>query len=823
MASGRASSVRQFTNRLLKEKSPYLRQHAHNPVDWYPWGEEAFTKARRENKPIFLSVGYSTCHWCHVMEHESFENSEVANILNNHFVSIKVDREVQPDVDKVYMTYVQATTGGGGWPMSVFLTPDLHPFFGGTYFPPKDRFNTPGFTTILHHLDTLWRQKGDRVRESSAQIMGQLQAAVAGTTPKKTPESKVGTSASASQARPGPTSLDWTVVDRAYRALATSFDSKMGGFTRAPKFPTPVVLDFLLTLYQYRHLTLYPSLDQLKKHTPEELQSIQARLLHTSSSESSTVKSDDDLATQVYIQLRERQRQCDQALAMAHLTLHCITWGGIHDHVGRGFHRYSVDGEWHVPHFEKMLYDQAQLVNSFTQLYALTGNPDHAATVHDIIAYVQQDLTSPEGGFYSAEDADSLPTRDSTKKLEGAFYVWTMEELKTVLGVGPATLFAYHYDVKPEGNVDKHKDPHGDLVGKNVLIRRHDSQVTLAHYQSQSQTTLTEVQLEPATEAGLGTFLENCRDKLVTYRNAHRPRPHRDNKVVTGWNGLMISGCARAGAILDQPKYCNLAIGAAEFIRTHLYHADYPNPLLRSWFEGPSTVHGFADDYAFLIQGLLDLYEVTLDIQWLTWARELQTVQDRLFWDKGSHDSAGGYYFTTGTDDTIILRFKDDHDGAEPSYNSVSLRNLMRLYGYFNQNVYKTRAEQTLRASQGQLEEFPHSSPAMLTGLMQILRGNTEIIVASVQGKNNSVVRSFLREIYQQPVPNRVLMFVGAESDELTRCNPVACEIQTELAKALESGQEPSAVTPKVYICENFTCGLPITSLEALRARLKAL
>ncbi|KAJ1958035.1 hypothetical protein IWQ62_004970 [Dispira parvispora] len=721
------------------------------------------------------------------------------------------------------MTYVQATTGGGGWPMSVFLTPDLHPFFGGTYFPPKDRFNTPGFTTILHHLDALWRQKGDKVRESSARIMGQLQAALAGTAPEKSPESKGETFAATSQAEAEHALLGWTVVDRAYRALTDSFDSKLGGFTRAPKFPTPVTLDFLLALYEHRHLTSYPSLDQLRHFSPEELQGIQTRLLRTNGTELSKIKADGDSVVQMHTQLQARQRQCDQALAMTQLTLRCIAWGGIHDHVGRGFHRYSVDGEWHVPHFEKMLYDQAQLVHTFTQLYALTGNSELAATVHDIIAYVRQDLTSPEGGFYSAEDADSLPTPDSTKKLEGAFYVWTIEELESVLGVGPAALFAYHYDVKPKGNVDKHKDPHGDLAGKNVLIRRHDNQATLGYYQSQSQTTLAEVQLEPPTEVGLDAFLENCRDKLIAYRDAHRPRPHRDNKVVTCWNGLMISGCARAAAVLDQPTYCNLAIGAAEFIRSHLYRADAPNPLLRSWFEGPSTVHGFADDYAFLIRGLLDLYEATLDIQWLTWARDLQSVQDRLFWDNSKDDSAGGYFFTTGTDDTIILRFKDDHDGAEPSYNSVSVGNLMRLYGYFNQDMYKTRAEQTLRASRGQLDEFPQSSPAMLTGLMQILRGNTEIIVASAQGNSDPMVQSFLREIYRQPIPNRVLMMVGPEPNELTRCNPVAHEIQAELAKALESGGEPSAVTPKVYICENFTCGLPITSLEALHTRLKAL
>src|SRR6266568_4360952 len=462
-AESAATKMSEHTNRLAHEKSPYLLQHAHNPVDWYPWGEEAFSKARRENKPIFLSVGYSTCHWCHVMAHESFENEDVAAIMNREFVNIKVDREERPDVDRVYMTFVQATTGGGGWPMSVWLTPDLKPFVGGTYFPPEDRYGQPGFKKVLERVATAWKENHDKIVEQGGQIVAALRESQSGGT--------------------GEGKIDAAILEAAYRQLDRSYDPKEGGFGNAPKFPRPVALNFLTRFYARD-----PKSDAGK-----------------------------------------------QALEMALFTLRKMAAGGMHDHIGGGFHRYSVDRYWHVPHFEKMLYDQAQLAAAYLDAFQITRDKQYQSAARDILDYVGRDTTSKEGGFFSAEDADSPVVAAGAdpghvKTEEGAFYTWIKKEIDEALG-DAAEIFDFHYGVQPHGNAPEGSDPHDEFRGKNILIERH----TIAETTQRFGKTAEEITKSVA----------QSREKLFAIR-AKRPRPHLDDKIIAAWNGLMISAYARA-------------------------------------------------------------------------------------------------------------------------------------------------------------------------------------------------------------------------------------------------------------------------------------
>src|SRR5881409_3724984 len=467
-----ATEKREHTNRLAHEKSPYLLQHAHNPVDWYSWGEEAFAKARQENKPIFLSVGYSTCHWCHVMTHESFENEEVAAIMNREFVNIKLDREERPDVDRVYMTFVQATTGGGGWPMSVWLMPDLKPFVGGTYFPPEDRYGQPGFKKVLERVATAWKENHDKIVEQGGQIVAALRESQSG----GTAEGKI----------------DAAILEAAYKQLDRSYDPKEGGFGNAPKFPRPVTVNFLTRFYARD-----PKSDSGK-----------------------------------------------QALEMALLTLRKMAAGGMHDHIGGGFHRYSVDRYWHVPHFEKMLYDQAQLAVTYLDAFQITKDKQYASVARDIVDYVARDMTSKEGGFFSAEDADSpvvaagglsavasakADDPGHRKTAEGAFYVWTKKEIDAALG-DAADIFDFHYGVQAHGNAPEGSDPHDEFRGKNILIERHTIAETAEHFQK--------------TKEDIAKALAHSREKLFAIR-AKRPRPHLDDKIIAAWNGLMIAAYAR--------------------------------------------------------------------------------------------------------------------------------------------------------------------------------------------------------------------------------------------------------------------------------------
>jgi uncharacterized protein YyaL (SSP411 family) len=728
----------EHANRLSREKSPYLLQHAHNPVDWFPWSEEAFAKARRENKPIFLSIGYSTCHWCHVMAHESFESADVAAIMNREFVNIKVDREERPDVDRVYMTFVQATTGGGGWPMSVWLTPDLKPFVGGTYFPPEDRYGQPGFSKVLERIAAAWKQDHEKIGEQGTKIIAALSQAESGGEAK-------------------PTQLDAATLDAAYQQIARSYDAHEGGFGSAPKFPRPVTLNFLFRIYARAHESVSG------KH----------------------------------------------ALEMNLFTLRKMAAGGVHDHLGGGFHRYSVDAFWHVPHFEKMLYDQAQLAVAYLEAFQITREPLFEEVARDILDYVRRDMTAKEGGFFSAEDADSvIPVaavhdrrpndseagpespgahRAPLQKNEGAFYVWSKKELDAALG-SSAGIFNYHYGVQPDGNVPPAADPHAEFTGKNILIELQTVAETAKHFKKE--------------EAEVRELLAKSRGALLALR-AKRPRPHLDDKIITAWNGLMISAYARGAQVLDDPGYLEAATRAATFARTQLYDASR-QVLVRNYREGRSDVEGFADDYAFVIQGLLDLYEASFDVSWFQFAIALQETQDRLFFD----EDCGGYFSGTGKDASILLRMKEDNDSAEPAASSVAALNLLRLAQFRDEKRWRERAEKTIGAFSPQISHFPSAMPQMLVALDFSLGKPRQIVVA---GKRDSKeMRALLTEVHHHFLPNKILLLAdGGDGQKYL-------EEKIEALRAMKPVDGKSVA----YICENFACQAPVNDPAVLRKLL---
>src|SRR5438067_312644 len=733
------------TNRLAREKSPYLLQHAHNPVDWYPWGEEAFAKARRENKPIFLSIGYSTCHWCHVMAHESFEDEATAAIMNREFVSIKVDREERPDVDRVYMIFVQATTGGGGWPMSVWLTPDLKPFVGGTYFPPVDRYGQPGFKKVLERIAAAWKQDHAKIADQGSKLLEALresQSAQAETTAK----------------------IDNQFFQTAYEQLSRSFDDKEGGFGTARKFPRPVSLNFLTRFYAR------DPKGESGKH----------------------------------------------ALEIDLLTLRKMAAGGMHDHIGGGFHRYSVDAYWHVPHFEKMLYDQAQLASAYLDAFQIVGDAEFAASARDILDYVRRDMTSPEGGFYSAEDADSpvavaavYDRRESEigahraplhRNAEGAFYVWTKQEIVDALGED-APIFSFHYGVEENGNAPAGADPHGEFVGKNILIERHSLAET-ARFRSTGVPPVGPTGVSPVDdkdEEAIRGLLAQSRQKLFSIRNK-RARPHLDDKIIAAWNGLMISGFARGAQVLNDASYLETATRAGKFIRANLYD-ESRKILFRSYREGRGEVEGFADDYAFVIQGLLDLYEASFDTGWLKFALELQGQMDALFWDNES----GGYFTVTGHDSNILLRLKEDNDSAEPAASSVTALNLARLAAIRNDGELLGRAKKTVNAFARQLAQFPSALPHMLVAFDFLEGSPRQIVIAGDSGSPDA--KALLAELHRHFLPNKVLLWAdGAEG-------------QRYLGEKNEAIRAMSMVggKPAAYVCENFACKAPVTDVDEFR------
>ena len=710
MENPSSPSLNRPANHLAGQSSPYLLQHVHNPVDWYPWGPEAFEKAQREDKPVFLSVGYSTCHWCHVMERESFENPRIAAILNEHFVSIKVDREERPDVDRVYMTFVQSTNGSGGWPMNVFLTPDLKPFSGGTYFPPEDRGRMPGFPRVLEHLAALWRSDREKVVHYGNEIVEMLRAYAA------------------TMSTPGE-ALDAATLDHAAEQIARSYDDELGGFGGAPKFPRPVTLNFLL---------------------------------------------------------RQHVRTKDPGLlAMVVHTLDAMAAGGMHDHLGGGFHRYSVDRFWHVPHFEKMLYDQAQLALACLDAYQLTGEPRHAGVAREILDYTLREMRHAGGGFYSAEDADSFPTTDSPERVEGAFYVWTQAEINAALGAEAAAIFSHHYGVEPHGNAPEGSDPHGELTGQNTLIQRHDLAGTARHFGK-----------DPVEVAAL---LASARETLFKLR-ARRPRPHLDDKILTAWNGLHISALARAASILDDATYLEAATTAARFIETTLLQAD--DILLRSHRNGVTSAQGFADDYAFYIQGLLDLYEAGFDPHWLELAIRLQHAMDARFADTGH----GGYFSTSGEDPSVLLRMKEDYDGAEPSPNSVAALNLLRLSALLDRPEWHDRALKVLRAFTPQLRRQPSALPQMLVALDYSLQPPAQIVITGEPAASET--RALLEIVNARFLPHKVLTLANETTASLL---PATAAMQP---------LEGHAAT---YVCEHYACRQPVTTPEALSSLLQEL
>ncbi len=721
-------------NALAHEKSPYLRQHADNPVDWLPWGVAAFAKARAEQKPIFLSIGYATCHWCHVMAHESFEDPAVAAILTEHFVSIKVDREERPDVDKVYMAYVQALTGHGGWPLSAWLTPELKPFFGGTYFPPKDHPGRAGFPSMLHAIARGWREERAKLVTESERIIGRLRENA-----ETKGEAAGGDLATAAAA----------AFEGGFQYFYEAFDGENGGFGGAPKFPRASNLAFLFRCAAQQGPETEPG---------------------------------------------------RAATAMAGHTLRKMAQGGIHDHVGGGFHRYSVDEAWFVPHFEKMLYDQAQIASNALEMKQASGDERYAWVARDIFDYVAEQLTGAHGGFLSAEDADStVPGAANGEHAEGAFYVWTQAEITELLGVD-AGFFCAHFGVKPEGNVPAQLDPHGEFGGKNILTQGRP----LA---------------ESARGAGLTT--EQASDRLraalmkLKSVRAARPRPLLDDKVITAWNGLMISALARGHQVVGAPEYLAAATRAAEFVERELWDAER-GVLFRSWREGRSASEGFAEDYAFFIQGLLDLYEASFEIRWLRWAERLQAKMDALFWD----GERGGYFNSAAGAADIVLRIKDDYDGAEPTPSSVAAMNLLRLSAMLGEDAtergggtpptaemsYRQRALATLAALRGQWTKVPQGLPQLLCALELAFLPPRHVVLAGDPAAED--FRVLAAVLHERLGPRRAVL--AADGGEGQRWLAAKAPWLAEM--------RPVGGRATAYVCAEFACQAPVTTVAELRA-----
>ena len=773
------------TNRLAQEQSAYLLQHAENPVEWFPWSEEAFALARQRDCPIFLSIGYSSCHWCHVMEHESFESEEIADILNKNYVSIKVDKEERPDVDRTFMSYIQATQGGGGWPMSVFLTPDLHPFFGGTYFPPEDGYGRPGFKTVLNRLSTIWNQKKEEIKVSSADSMRQLSEVM---------------NASAAGGPGGALEELLPSISLCAKQFEQRFDSRLGGFGGAPKFPRPSELLLLMTEY--------------------------TRLLPTN------------------------KYQARRMLHMATFTLKQMAAGGMRDQLGGGFHRYSVDEYWHVPHFEIMLYDNPQLVQSNLAAFQITRDLSHASVARGVLDYLLRDLKHPEGGFCAAEDADSLDVSDNKKK-EGQFYIWTKKEIDDILGGGNessgggggsaqiASMFESHYGVKPEGNCTQspRSDPHHEFQGKNVLYQAKTLEETAA-----------------AANLSIGEteeILSSCREKLFKVRTTTKPRPFRDEKILTAWNGMAIGAFAAAGRVLnseDPPleklfpvegrapsEYIQAAKTAVECIRTHLYDPA-TGQLRRAYMNGPSAVHGFSDDYAHMISGLLELYCATGEVEFVQWAIQLQEKMDELFWD----ETGGGYFQspissttsaaaakegeTSGSDgggeSDVLFRIKEDYDGAEPAASSIAVSNLWKLAALSSTqkaSELRKQAEKCAGAFSGQLKETPSAMPQMCTALHLVEVGHARQVVIAGR-RSASDTESLINAAYSVYAPDMVIIHLDLSDDTAMefwkKHNPEAVSIAEATGMTID---EPATA----FICQNFTCKKPTTDPEVVRKTLE--
>jgi len=685
-----------FTNHLANESSPYLRQHAHNPVDWYPWGPEALRRARQLDRPIFLSVGYSACHWCHVMEHESFEDPEIGQLLNDHFISIKVDREERPDLDQIYMEYVQRATGHGGWPMSVFLTPDLKPFHGGTYYPPDDRYRgqLPSFRRLLLSLIDAWQNHRDQVREVAEQNASSLQVSLV-------PES-------------GPGELNDGLLRGAVAQLRRAFDPQHGGFGRAPKFPHPMELRLLLRAW--------------------------------------------------------KRFNDNDALTMARLTLDRMAMGGLYDQLGGGFHRYSTDARWLVPHFEKMLYDNALLAVAYLEAFQATGEPFYREIAEETLAYVRREMTNPEGAFYSTQDADS-------EGVEGKFYVWSLAEVEQVLGKELAEPFAYVYDVTAAGNWEGH----------NILHR------TRPYDQDAKMLGV------PVEE--LRRKLDEARRKLFEVRG-RRVWPGRDEKVLTAWNALMIDAFARAAQALDRPEHAEAAARAADFLLTRMRAPD--GRLYRTCGAGAGAkLNAYLEDYSYLVNALVSVYEATFDPRRIEAALDLAEVMVEQFWD----EAKGGFWFTGRDHEALIARPKDLQDNATPSGNSMAVTALLRLAKLTGRLDLYEKAQATLGLCRGLMEEHPLAAGQMLVALDFYLGPVDEVAV--VGDPAAAETQRVLRAARAGFRPHQVVALKPAAGDDRAE----------ELLPLLAGKTTQGAVT--TYVCRNFACQAPLVGAEAAEAALR--
>jgi uncharacterized protein YyaL (SSP411 family) len=696
-------STERRPNRLIFQKSPYLLQHAYNPVDWYPWGEEAFENAKREDKPIFLSIGYSTCHWCHVMEKESFEDPEVARLMNETFVSIKVDREERPDIDNVYMMVCQMMTGSGGWPLTIIMTPSGKPFFAGTYIPKESRFGLTGMKTLIPRIKEFWEKRREEVENSAEQIIASIK--------------------SASRETQGE-DLGEEILHRCYENLYDIFDEQNGGFGYGRKFPTPHHLYFLLRYW---------------KRTGE-----------------------------------------GWSLRMVEKTLQAMRLGGIYDHIGFGFHRYSVDNQWLVPHFEKMLYDQALLVLAYIEACQATGKLVYAQTVHEVLTYVLRDMVSPEGGFYSAEDADS-------EGEEGKFYLWREEEIRQILSKEEAEAVIKIYNISKEGNFEEEASRR--KTGKNIFHLR---------------KPLTEIILElrmPLEETL--KLLENARQKLFLEREK-RVHPHKDDKILTDWNGLMIAALARAAQVLEKPEYLEAAQRAADFILGKMRNTE--GRLYHRYREGEAAIPGFLDDYAFFIYGLIELYEANFEVKYLRGAINLAGEMIEHFWD----DANGGFYFTADDAENILIRRKEIYDGAYPSGNSVAMLDLLFLGRLTANPEYEEKAAQIMRSFSRIVSRNPMGHTQLMVGLDFALGPSYEVVV--VGNAQTEDTKTMLRALREKFIPNKVVLFVpgNVESPEITR-----------IAKFTES-QKCVGEKATAYVCQNYACKFPTTDIGKMLEFLRA-
>jgi len=694
---------RQHTNRLINETSPYLLQHAHNPVDWYPWGEEALSRARAENRPILLSIGYSACHWCHVMEHESFENEPIARLMNEHFINIKVDREERPDLDTIYMNAVQMMTGHGGWPMTVFLTPDGRPFYGGTYYPPVDRHGMPGFPRVLISLAEAWQNRREEIEKNAGGLLQELQRI----------DRFKGAGEEATMA----------VLDQSATRLLQSLDRTHGGFGTRPKFPPAMALSFLL---------------------------------------------------------RQDLRQPDRGYRDAvTLTLDRMARGGIYDQLGGGFHRYSVDERWLVPHFEKMLYDNALLSRVYLEAWLVTGNPFYRQIVEETLDYVRREMTDPSGGFYSTQDADS-------EGVEGKFFVWRPAEVLSLLGPEDGEIFCRFYDITEEGNFEE----------ENILH--------VGHVEGTVEEAAPRLGLTPDA---LEKLLARGRRILFDAREA-RVKPARDEKILTAWNGLMLRSFAEAARALHRQDYLDIAVRNAHFLTTQMCEGDR---LRRTRHRGQTRLNGYLEDYANTIDGLLALYQASFDPSWYHQAHRLTEAMIEHF-----HDAeGGGFFFTSHDHETLIARSKDFYDNATPSGNAVAAEVLLRLALYTGESRYRDLAEEIFQQVAAVIPRMPTGFGHLLCAIDFALASPYEI--ALVGPLSSPAMAEFRAVLERQFLPHLVVALADSDRSPVAPSDSLAgdlIEIPLLANRPAVEGQ------PTVYLCRHHTCERPITDPELLRQQL---